>query len=54
MFEKDEFDNEEIIVNQEILTNKLVPWQNGYMHRSEIPDIVVQFHGVSQIKCGER
>jgi hypothetical protein len=25
-----------------------VLWQNGYMHRSEIPDIVVQFHGAPQ------
>jgi predicted RNase H-related nuclease YkuK (DUF458 family) len=26
----------------------MVLWQNGYMHRSEIPDIVVQFHGAPQ------
>ena len=51
MFEKDEFDNEEIIVNQEILTNKLVPWQNGYMHPDEYREgRLVQFHGVPQMK----
>lgn len=27
---------------------QMVLWQNGYMHRSEIPDIVVQFHGAPQ------
>ena len=28
---------------------KKVLWQNGYMHRSEIPDIVVQFHGAPHL-----
>lgn len=27
----------------------MVLWQNGYMHRSEIPDIVVQFHGAPHL-----
>jgi hypothetical protein len=48
LFETGEFDNEKIVINQKICSKQMVPWQNGYMHRSEIPEIVVQFHGVPQ------
>jgi hypothetical protein len=27
---------------------RMVLWQNGFMHRGEIPAIVVQFHGAPQ------
>lgn len=35
-------------VSASVQANIKVLWQNGYMHRSEIPDIVVQFHGAPQ------
>jgi hypothetical protein len=42
-----EFDDEEIVINQ-YTSQQMVLWQNGYMHRREKPDIVVQFHGAPQ------
>lgn len=39
-----EFDDEEIVISQ-YTSQLMVLWQNGYMHRPEKPDIVVQFHG---------
>jgi hypothetical protein len=41
LFETVEFDDEGIRYQSVTVTNNLVLWQNGFMHRSEIPDIVV-------------
>jgi hypothetical protein len=35
-----EFDDEEIVISQYSSQQKVL-WQNGYMHRGEIPEIVV-------------
>ena len=43
-----EFDNEEIRYQSIFITNILVLWQNGFMRRSEIPEIEVQFLGAPQ------
>jgi hypothetical protein len=45
----DKFDSEEKVINQYPSQTKKVLWQNGFMHRSEIPDIVVQFHGAPHL-----